>query len=505
MILKNLFKFILFSIAFLILYQDALRHMYNKWLTPEGSHGPLIILVSLYLIWLNRKKIKNLPASPGLLPGSILVGIGGFMLLSGKISSTMLIEQMSMIPMLLGTIWLFRGFELFKVFLLPVGYLIFLMGFIEVLLGRFSIHLQAVSAWIGYHMLDLIGYPVLLKFTIIELPHITLEVVRECNGISHIVSLMAFAVVLAYFSQKILVKKVIIILAAIVLGLLANGVRIALIGVYSNYFPGSNVHGPQGTLVVSSVFFIGLFMLVIFNYFLKKASFSKEPVVSSLRQTTWACSVNNFLSGEVGNKKKTAGKSFSPTILALSIFAVLVGLIYLYHPAPVHLKTSLKSFPAYIGGFTGKDLIHIDNRLRPFSAEEELLRAYEDAHGNRIELYIGYFPIQSRNKKIIDYRRAWMHEHAVDIPVINRKDTLRINKTRLRSRDNPADVYFWYFMNGKTVTDQFTGKFITLWDGLLKRKTNGAVIVIKTTSPDNEIMPLITDLVPMINKHLLNT
>jgi hypothetical protein len=60
-------------------------------------------------------------------------------------------------------------------------------------------------------------------------------------------------------------------------------------------------------------------------------------------------------------------------------------------------------------------------------------------------------------------------------------------------------------MNGRIVRGQFAGKFFTFWDAMVNKKTNGAVIVIKTASPDDEIMPLIKELVPMINKHLLNT
>ena len=147
----------------------------------------------------------------------------------------------------------------------------------------------------------------------------------------------------------------------------------------------------------------------------------------------------------------------------------------------------------------------MDERIRPFSADEELLRVYEDNSGNRIELYIGYFKIQSRNKKIIDYRRAWMHEETVPVKFTNGQGNIVINKTQLRGIIKTSDVYFWYFMDGRIVTNQFAGKFFAFWDALIKRKNNAAVVIIHTKNAENKATKFLRNTIPLIQNHLSAT
>jgi EpsI family protein len=495
-------KILLFFFAFVILYHDVLMHILKKSLSSENFHWPLIIGVSLYLIWIKRKDITNTSSAPGLLPGSILAGFGCFMLFAGRLGGTMLVQQFSVIPVLLGSIWLFNGFNHFKIFLLPISYLIFLTGVIEVLLESIVIYLQNISAYIGFHILSFIGYSVLLKSQIIELPHITMEVARGCSGIEHIVSLLAFTVALSYFSQKNLAGRCLLIFSAIFIAIFINGVRIALIGIYAKYRHGADIHGPFESLYASFIFYAGLILVVILSQFLRKVKLQKNLSALSDTPASWTCSRYEPIAYKIKEKKYKAGKSLAPAIPGISIFAVTFFLMHFYLPGPVYLKNSLEAFPVLIGNFKGKNIDQIDEHIRPFSADEELLRVYEDADGNSVEVYVGYFALQSRNRKIIDHRRNWMHEEIQTIPMAQEFKALTINKTILPDKTNPADVYFWYFIDGRIITNQFAGKFVTFWDGLVKRKNNAAVVVIKLKNENPEISPLLSELFFTINNYL---
>jgi EpsI family protein len=497
-------KILLFFFAFVILYHDVLMHMLKKSLSSENFHWPFIIGVSLYLIWIKRRDIKNISSAPGLLPGSILAGFGCFMLFAGRLGGTMLVQQFSVIPVLLGSIWLFLGLNHFKIFLLPISYLIFLMGVIEVFLESIVIYLQNISAYIGFHILSFIGYPVLLTSQIIELPHITMEVARGCSGIEHIVSLLAFTVALSYFSQKNLAGRCVLIFSAIFIAIFINGVRIALIGIYAKYWHGADIHGPFESLYASFIFYAGLILVVILSHFLRKVKLQKNLNALSDTPTSWTCSKYEPIASEIKEKKYEAGKSKSlgPAIPGISIFAVTFFLIHFYLPGPVYLKNSFQAFPVLIDNFRGRNIEQIDEHIRPFSADEELLRVYEDADGNSVEVYVGYFAIQSRNRKMIDHRRNWMHEEIQTMPIAQEFKVLTINKTRLPDGTNPAHVYFWYFIDGRIITNPVAGKFITFWDGLVKRKNNAAVVVIKIKNENFEVSPLLSELFFTINNHL---
>ena len=174
MYLKIALHLALLGAPFLLLFSGAIRHIAANWTTTEGSYGPLIIAVSLYLIWIIRKKLAATRPVPSPVIGGVMIAAGCFALFAGKISSTIMVQQLAIVPVLLGVVWLYGGWPLFKLLFMPIGYLIFLTGFIEQLLGAIVIDLQLITAWIATRMLALTGMPVFLTDTMIQLPHISL-------------------------------------------------------------------------------------------------------------------------------------------------------------------------------------------------------------------------------------------------------------------------------------------------------------------------------------------
>lgn len=502
---KATLNLILFLVAFGLLYYDTVAHIFGTWSRPEGSHGPLILAVSVYLVWRNKNEIKKLHKQPAILPGAIIFGLGCLMLFAGKLSSTILLQQISMVPALLGAILLFWGFQYLKLLFFPISYIIFLTGFFEEILGNVSIYLQTVSAWIAAQLLSLFGMPVFLSDTVIELPHISLSVVRACSGINHIVALMALTVPLAYISQRTLLLKLTLISASFAIGVFANGLRVALIGIYALYNHGADLHGPYETLYVSFIFFFGMIAVVVLSQILGKIGPERQVGRGNKFATTPMQTAGDPSTPKTEGRKVIAGKTHAPFITGFVIFAVAMGSLSFYKLEPVYLKNNLADFPALINGFSGKTSDKFYEQIRPFPADEELFRTYTNSSGIRAELYIGYFPIQDRGNKIIDYRRNWLHEEAQRVTVDQGAEPVFINHTSFGDGKNQNNVYFWYFLDGRIITNRYAGKLLTFWNALTARKTNGAVVIILTQNLESEIVPFLVGLVPMVQYHLSNT
>ena len=495
--LINLLFVIILSAALISLYKTPVLYVVGNWATPDGSHGPLILAVSIYLLWLRKNEIRQLRPEPALFSGGLLLFAGGFVYFSGVISSTLLVQVVSIVPVLLGIILLLGGTSFFRIFFLPVGYLFFLTGFIEQIMGSFAIYFQNVSAWIAAMVLRLGGMPVFLESTIIDLPHISLEVVRACSGISHIVALFALAVPLAYLTQKTLLRKVILVFSALFIGLFANGLRIVLIALFTRFFPDAGVHGPYETFRVAVIFFFGLVLLVLLSRVLdRKAVIRTSETNGGLKMETTVPRQKNATS---------LRKQRAAFLIAVIVVGSTLAFTHFYIPAAVELQHPLKQFPNRIAGFAGKEYDGMDERFHPFPADEELFRRYEDGNGNIIDLYIGYFGIQDRRRKIIDYRRAWMHEQSRGIKASSSQNTLTVNHMVLRDGMQPSDVYFWYQVGGRIVRDQYSGKALTFLNGLLKRKTNAAIVIVLSASPPEDVMPVVAELAFTIRDYLPGT
>jgi len=506
--------FLAFVAAFAVLYHSAIAHMVSKWTTPDGSHGILILGVSLYLVWIKRHELLERRPDPALLPGALLLAAGCFMHFAGVISSTILVQMISMVPVLLGAILLFGGFSFFRIFLLPVGYLIFLTGLVEQLLGGFTIYFQQFAAWFAGGVFRLVGMPVFQDYTIIQLPHITLEVARACSGVGHLVALFALAVPIAFLTQSTWPRKIILVFSAFIIGLLANGLRIVFIGLYTKFFSGAGVHGPYATFQVSVIFFFGLVLLLVLASLLGRKGGKDSPATpQDASASDYADNVSNAQgSGSTGAANDGISEKISPLrrqhcsyIIGVLIFAVTLGFVHFYTPKAVALDKPLNKITNHIQGFKATEIDSVPDRLRPFPAHNELFRRYENDAGKTATLYIGYFAIQNRRRKIIDYRREWMHLESAKTLVSNGEKTFEINKTSFSNQGMPKDVYFWYSMNGRIIRNQYVGKAMTFLNALFTRTTNAAVIVVSTPDNQEELEPFLAGLVKAVENHLSGT
>lgn len=542
-----------------VLYFDTFVRFVKNLFTYENSHGLLILGVSLYLIWEKRDLLRRLPVQPNLIFGSLLTVFGCFIFLSGKLSGTQLLQQISLVVTLLGAIWLVLGDRFFRALLVPVGYIIFMFGLFEEIFGSISIYLQSITAWIAFHLLNLTGWPIFLKGQIIELPHISLEVARACNGINHIIALVALAVPLAIMTQRTLTRKMSLILISFLVGIFANGLRVALIGVWSYYNKGGPVHGPFDTLYVSFIFFFGMGLLFIISRFLAKPFHTegKSQGVSGteltrnpkkILLTATLCNSNNPRNStkpsnsQNGCKQQNAMRYALPVLRSPSTWAkdgctmrdsakvnsqpvtrnnlislsfsicmlILVSSIffsYFYKPKPVMLAKPLEEFPMTVEGWTGKDVSNLDADIfKDFSAVNELKRVYSNHSMSETKLYVGYFPIQQQSKKAIDYRLGWLHDHPETIRISVSGEEIAIMKATWQGRRIPKTVYFWLNMNGRKILDPYRAKLATTLDAFTKRRNNGAIILIIVDLPqsenDGEHLQFLQAVYPLIQNHL---
>jgi len=222
------------------------------------------------MIWVKRHELQKLTVAPGIVVGATLTAIGCSLFLIATVSNTILLEQLTLIITILGLVWLLFGRSIFKAIWVPLSYLVFAVPLFSELLKPLVIHLQLASAALAALFLKAIDMPVFRSGILIGLPHISLKVARGCSGINHIVALFAIGVPLALFTKTTKVGRAIIILASLGIGIPLNGLRIALIGIWTYINPGSDPHGPMDLFLVSFVFTVGFVFLLFVSSLTKR-------------------------------------------------------------------------------------------------------------------------------------------------------------------------------------------------------------------------------------------
>jgi len=263
------------------LYAPAFSALvYTWWARDEYSHGFLIIPISLYLIWLRREKLRHLPLQRSYLAGISVIIIAGVMLVLGDAASLATLQELSLPVMITGLVLFLFGRVHLKTVGLPIAYLLFMMPILDELVNPLYWPFQLLSAEMGTTFLLKLGFPALVEQQYIILPNITLEVARVCSGVRYLFSIIAIGIPLGYITLNHLWSRIALVLSAVIIGVIANWIRVAAIGIWA-YYDGNVLHGPFHVFQALFVAQLGFIALFVGAWLLSKLNESQPGYVTS--------------------------------------------------------------------------------------------------------------------------------------------------------------------------------------------------------------------------------
>ncbi len=205
------------------------------WDDANYSHGFLVPLFSLYLVWQQRAFLRTLPRAGN--PMGILVVLAGIAaLLIGDLGAENFLMRSSLIVIIAGLILFHLGTRVFRAVLFPLAFLFFMVPLPGVVFYAITFPLQRLAAEQAAWTLDALGIPVLLDGNIIHLAQLSLGVTEACSGIRSLISLFAGAAAWAYLLLPPGWAMVIFVTATVPITILANAARVVLTGLIGRQF-----------------------------------------------------------------------------------------------------------------------------------------------------------------------------------------------------------------------------------------------------------------------------
>lgn len=249
---------------FVVCFWSYLKWMWDVWMQSEYyGHGPLIPLISAYLIYARREQfveagggLKYLGVPP------LVVGMAIF--LAAVYLDVNFIQGFAMIMVLGGTVLLLWGWGRTKVIIFPLAFLLFMVPTGRLLVTQFSNPLQTHAAAVAAKSVALIGMPVELHGTTIAIPDYTFEVAQACSGLKSTIAMSALGALFAYLAAGPMWKRVVLFVAAAPVALAANAARITFTLILGRAFGSEAAEGFFHTLSGLMVFvlaLIGLFLV----------------------------------------------------------------------------------------------------------------------------------------------------------------------------------------------------------------------------------------------------
>lgn len=264
-------------------YWPAFQEMMDRWSTdPRYSHGYLVPLFAVYLLWLRREMAPTPPQRPqwaGL--GLLVLGLG-LSLVGSRFFYSYFIA-IGLLPAIAGVCVLLGGWAalhwawpaiFFLIFMVPLPYRA------EMALGY---PLQWVATTASTYILQTFGLAAVAEGYTIALPGgVKIGVVEACNGLGMLMMFAAFAAAVVLVVQRPVLDKIVILLSAVPIALAANIIRITVTGLLE-VTAGSAVahavyHDLAGWLMMPLALAILWFELWLLNHLLVESQAQPAPL-----------------------------------------------------------------------------------------------------------------------------------------------------------------------------------------------------------------------------------
>ena len=264
-------------LAILGLYRHTAVGMVSIWARSETyTHGFVVPLISLWLIWRIRSDLLALQPRPS--PSAwLLLAVMAAVWLAGDLVAVNVVTQLALVLLIILAVPAVLGWQVARRMAFPLGFLLFAVPAGDFLLPQF----MEWTADFTVLALRWSGIPVYREGLQFIIPSGAWSVVEACSGIRYLIASLVVGCLFAYLSYRSLGKRLAFIGVAILVPLVANWLRAYMI-VMIGHLSGNELATGVDHLIYGWVFFGVVILLML----LLGARWADAPLVRPVGQVS---------------------------------------------------------------------------------------------------------------------------------------------------------------------------------------------------------------------------
>jgi EpsI family protein len=142
---------------------------------------------------------------------------------------------------------------------------------------------------------------------------------------------------------------------------------------------------------------------------------------------------------------------------------------------------------------------------------------FYNRQGKTVNLYVAYYEDQRKGESIHSPESClpssgWNFREAgaVSIPAASGKTPMKVSRALMEKGGLTEMSYYWFPMRGKILTRLYEIKLHNFWDALIRRRTDGALVMTITPiypaetqkDADQRLRKFVTDMKPVLDEFL---
>ena len=499
-IIKNYLWILIPLLILLIVYIPVIKKLLHRWNQEDNSYCYLVPFIFLYLCWEKRKHF-DFSLFSGSYIGLILLLFAISISLIGSLSSleTFLYFGFYLSIVSLGFILYGKRLKYLAFPFLILFFIIPLPPFINRLL---TFKLQLLTSSFAVSLMRLSDFSVFQKGNIIDLGITQLQVAEACSGLRYFMPMVLLYFLISYYFLRSIRFCILLFIFVPLICIVANAFRIYLSALF--HFKGLKklAEGFPHHFAGWFVFILASCFLLLIASILKKLEGKKFEIKKS---------------PEIKPVKLAQQKIYIFSFLLITIIGG-IGLYFFPKTFFVRKKIDFSSFPLHINGWYGERLVLSENILKSLWADEYIYNIYRrDDFPAIIYVFIPYYK----------YQTAWHTAHTPQSCILGGGwFIIRSGEWKLKVSSNKfiPVKYMWlkkgneymlatyfFFERGRVIISPWWHKFYLFWDGLTRKRTDGALVRVEmlvnnNISPykaENELKKFLLALWSILNKFII--
>jgi exosortase D (VPLPA-CTERM-specific) len=486
--LPSLVAVAVFAALAWFVFRGGIENMLGAWGGQEEySHAYIIPLIAAFLVWQKRNELAAMPFD-GSWAGVAVVVAGVLLGLLGELATVFTIQQIGLMVAISGLVLALVGWKPMRYFWMPLLLLFLVIPLPNFIQVKVSSGMQLISSAIGVWFLRLMDISVFLEGNVIDLGTYQLQVVEACDGLRYLFPLMTLGLVIAWFYQGATWKRWLLFFSSIPITILMNSIRIAMIGLMVEHWGIGMAEGFLHDFQGWAVFVVSFALMVLLMIGLSMVGKDRKPW-----RELFGLEFPAPLPKGVPRIERKLTMPVIASVAALSLGALVAWRVpdraELIPPRP-----DFVGFPMVISGWLG-ERSPIEQQVIDVLQFDDYVKANFRGPAKRpVNFYVAWYDTQRSGKSVHSPSTClpgggWKVEQfeQVTMPGVEAAGgPLTVNRAVMAMGDSKQIVYYWFQQRGRVMTNEYLVKWYLFWDGLTRRRSDGALVRVSAPLGEGE-------------------
>ncbi|TVT47860.1 MAG: exosortase B [Denitromonas halophila] len=261
----DLAPWLIVALGLAIMYVPSFIDLFRTiWSTDEQAHGPIVLGLSVWLLWRKWPDVMAVEASAraGVIAWVVLT-VGALAYALGRSQEIYLFEIGSVVWMVAGIVLLFKGISGLRLIWFALFFMLFMIPLPGFIVDTLTQPMKMAVSWAAENILFTVGYPIARSGVILQIGQYQLLVADACAGLHTLFTLEALGLLyLNVVRHASAFRNIALAILIVPISFSANVIRVMVLSLITYHFGDEAgqgfLHGFSGM-----VLFVSALLLII--------------------------------------------------------------------------------------------------------------------------------------------------------------------------------------------------------------------------------------------------